>query len=92
LCREAAYAGDCAAQVLGQAIDDAFSPLRSAQLAADVFADLPVQTDEFGVDRLEGPVAGRLDEADDLCECFLWLAAAAREQVPTRFARSGSRF
>ena len=60
--------GTVRAQVLGQAIDNAFAPLGSAKFCADVFADLPVQTDELGVDRLEGPLARRLDESDDFCE------------------------
>jgi hypothetical protein len=54
--------------VLRQAVDHAFAPLGRGQLAADVLADLPVQADELGVDRLVGALARLLDEADDFGE------------------------
>ena len=64
--REAALPGHRARQVLRQAVHHAFAPDSGRQLGADVLADAPVQTDEFAVDRLVGPLAGLLDEADHL--------------------------
>jgi hypothetical protein len=74
-------------QVLRQALDHAFAPLRRGQLAADVRPDLPVETDELGIDRLVGPLPRLLDQPHHLGErrrlCHLLHAAqCARSRSP----------
>ena len=64
--RAAALPRHRARQVLGQVIYHAFTPHSRGQLGADVLTDAPVQTDEFAIDCLVGPLPGLLDRANDL--------------------------
>lgn len=66
--REAALPWQRARDVPRQAIHHALAPDGSGHLGADVLTDEPVQTDEFAVDRLVGPLSGLLDQADDISE------------------------
>src|SRR5438045_326290 len=49
-------------------IHRALAPLSAIDLAADVFADLPVEAYKLGVHGLVGPALRGLDEGEDLVE------------------------
>src|SRR5215210_6610766 len=48
---EAPQPWQCDGEMLRQVVYNSFAPLRGFELRADVLADLPVQTNEFPVDR-----------------------------------------
>src|SRR5947199_7568716 len=50
----------------------AFAPSVFSDPVADVFADLPVEVNESGVDGLKRSLAGALDQMDDLRKGGLW--------------------
>ena len=55
-------------QMSRQLVDNAFAPFGGFELFADVFAHLPVQTDEFRIDRLIGAGTGLPDKTNDFRE------------------------
>ena len=54
--------------VAGQFIDDALAPHGRLQFAADVFAHLPVEVNEFSIDYLKRTLSSLLDEIDNFSE------------------------
>ena len=67
---EAAHAGECGAQVVGEAGGDLGAPSLSRLSLAGGVADLPIQHDEFGVDSARGLYAGVAYLCLDLLEQF----------------------
>ena len=51
-----------------QLVNNAFTPFGGFEFFADVFAHLPVQTDEFRIDSLIGAGTSLPDETNDFCE------------------------
>jgi len=65
---EAAQAGLAAGDVFGELPDHPIAPFGGGDLAADDFADLPVEIDQRSIDRLHRPLPGAGDELEDLAE------------------------
>ena len=72
-----------AGKVGGELIDNTIAPLSSFDFPADGLANLPVEVNEFNINRLEGPLAGSLDEEKNLIE------ACGNREVVRGFAAGG---
>ena len=58
----------CGSDVAGEIVHHSFTPFGAGDFPAQVLADLPVEVDENGIDRLVGALAGGGDEIEDLVE------------------------